>query len=65
MQVGGGGGTGALAYHERLAQRDALSHLLSEWVADMRAAGLKHIGPSLTALVQVQNCVSMHWHPQG
>ncbi|DBA79649.1 TPA: hypothetical protein ACH3X1_008327 [Trebouxia sp. C0004] len=43
---------GWLDKHQRYAHREASSHLLHEWVADMKAAGLKHIGPSLTALVQ-------------
>ncbi|KAL3161476.1 hypothetical protein ABBQ32_010357 [Trebouxia sp. C0010 RCD-2024] len=52
LQRGGAADTSALGHHEKLAHREALSQLLSEWVADMRAAGLKHNGPSLTALVQ-------------
>ena len=47
------------AQHERQSMRQGLSELLQEWVADMRAAGLKHIGPSLTALVQVMHML-MH-----
>lgn len=39
--------------HEKLSRRQGLSELLHDWVADMRAAGLKHNGPSVTALVQV------------
>lgn len=39
--------------HERLSEREGLSQLLLEWVVDMKAAGLKHTSPSLTALVQV------------
>ena len=39
--------------HQRFAEREGISQLLQEWVADMKAAGLKHISPSLTALVQV------------
>ena len=44
----------SLDKHQRLTEREGSSHLLQEWVADMKAAGLKHISPSLTALVQVR-----------
>ncbi|KAL0025828.1 hypothetical protein WJX79_004020 [Trebouxia sp. C0005] len=46
------GVAGWLDKHQRHAHRESSSHLLHEWVADMKAAGLKHISPSLTALVQ-------------
>ena len=52
------GKAGNIDRHEKLAERQGLSQLLSEWVADMKAAGLKHIGASLTALVQVPSCLS-------
>ena len=38
-----------------MLERESVSEQLHEWVADMRAAGLKHSDPSLTALIQV-NC---------
>ena len=47
------GGAKETDRHQRLTKRSKSSELLHEWVADMKAAGLKHIGPSLTALVQV------------
>ena len=46
--------SGQLDRHQRLAEREGSSQLLQEWVADMKAAELKHISPSLTALVQVR-----------
>lgn len=46
------GAAGWLDKHQRHAHRESSSHLLHEWVADMKASGLKHISPSLTALVQ-------------
>ena len=55
------GAAGWLDKHQRHAHRESSSHLLHEWVADMKAAGLKHISPSLTALVQV-NCVTAAVH---
>lgn len=54
------GKAGDIDRHEKLAEREGLSQLLSEWVADMKAAGLKHIGPSLTALVQVLSTMKHH-----
>ncbi len=55
------GAAGWLDKHQRHAHREASSHLLHEWVADMKAAGLKHISPSLTALVQV-GCITAAMH---
>ena len=40
--------------HHRHSHREEGSQLLHDWVADMKAAGLNHISPSLTALVQVK-----------
>jgi len=55
------GAAGWLEKHQRHAHRESSSHLLHEWVADMKAAGLKHISPSLTALVQV-GCITAAMH---
>ncbi len=59
----GSGAAGWLDKHQRHAHRESSSHLLHDWVADMKAAGLKHISPSLTALVQV-GCITapLHMH---
>ena len=39
--------------HQQTLERESISEQLHEWVADMRAAGLRHCDPSLTALIQV------------
>lgn len=38
--------------HKQSLDRSSLSEHLDDWVADMRAAGLKHNEPTLTALIQ-------------
>ena len=43
--------------------REGSSLLLLDWVADMKAAGLNHTSPSLTALVQVLQPLLRVTHP--
>lgn len=45
--------------HKQSLDRSSLSEHLDDWVADMRAAGLKHNEPTLTALIQVSGLCQM------
>lgn len=49
--------------HRQGLDRTAMSEQLDEWVADMRAAGLKHCEPSLTALIQVSTLITASFAP--